>query len=60
MSRTIEQIQADIITNITNTPELSYVDENNITRNISIIRQNGVNGVYGHMLYRLPSLYMSR
>jgi hypothetical protein len=35
MSRTIEQIQADIITNITNTPELSYVDENNITRNIT-------------------------
>ena len=35
MSRTVEQIQADIITNVANTPELSYVDENNITRNIT-------------------------
>lgn len=35
MSRTIAQIQADIITNIANTANLSYQDENNITRNLT-------------------------
>lgn len=35
MARTVEQIEADIITNVANTADLNYVDENNITRNIT-------------------------
>lgn len=35
MARTAEQIQADIITQVANTPDLSYVDSNGITQNIT-------------------------